>query len=265
MNRVFLNLGQFKIYWYSVLILVGVLIGIYLILNEAKRQNIDKGLISDLCFNVIPVSIIGARLYYVIFNFSLFKDDLLSIFRIWEGGIAIYGGVLVGILFIYFYTKKKKQDTMKILDIFAPSLVLAQGIGRWGNFFNQEAYGGVTTRIFLEKMHIPNFIINNMYIEGAYHEPTFLYESLICLMIFIILMLIRYLSKKNKVGNITFTYFILYGTGRYFIEGMRLDSLYIGSFRVSQIVSIILIIVGIFGLIKTKNNYLYNEPKKSTK
>ena len=114
-------------------------------------------------------------------------------------------------------------------------------------------------------MHIPNFIINNMYIEGAYHEPTFLYESLICLMIFIILMLIRYLSKKNKVGNITFTYFILYGTGRYFIEGMRLDSLYIGSFRVSQIVSIILIIVGIFGLIKTKNNYLYNEPKKSTK
>lgn len=198
MNRVFLNLGQFKIYWYSVLILVGVLIGIYLILNEAKRQNIDKGLISDLCFYVIPVSIIGARLYYVIFNFSLFKDDLLSIFRIWEGGIAIYGGVLVGILFIYCYTKKKKQDTMKILDIFAPSLVLAQGIGRWGNFFNQEAYGGVTTRIFLEKMHIPNFIINNMYIEGAYHEPTFLYESLICLMIFIILMLIRYLSKKTK-------------------------------------------------------------------
>lgn len=265
MNRVFINLGPFKIYWYSVLILVGVLIGIYLILKEAKRQNIDKGLISDLCFYVIPVSIIGARLYYVIFNFSLFKDDLLSIFRIWEGGIAIYGGVLVGILFIYFYTKKKKQDTMKILDIFAPSLVLAQGIGRWGNFFNQEAYGGVTTRIFLEKMHIPNFIINNMYIEGAYHEPTFLYESLICLMIFIILMLIRYLSKKNKVGNITFTYFILYGTGRYFIEGMRLDSLYIGSFRVSQIVSIILIIVGIIGLIKTKNNYLYNESKKSTK
>lgn len=198
MNRVFLNLGQFKIYWYSVLILVGVLIGIYLILKEAKRQNIDKGLISDLCFYVIPVSIIGARLYYVIFNFSLFKDDLLSIFRIWEGGIAIYGGVLVGILFIYFYTKKKKQDTMKILDIFAPSLVLAQGIGRWGNFFNQEAYGGVTTRLFLEKMHIPNFIINNMYIEGAYHEPTFLYESLICLMIFIILMLIRYLSKKKQ-------------------------------------------------------------------
>ena len=111
MNRVFINLGHFKIYWYSVLILVGVLIGIYLILKEAKRQNIDKGLISDLCFYVIPVSIIGARLYYVIFNFSLFKDDLLSIFRIWEGGIAIYGGVLVGIIFIYFYTKKKKLDT----------------------------------------------------------------------------------------------------------------------------------------------------------
>lgn len=265
MNRVFLNLGPFKIYWYSIIILVGVLIGIYLILKETKREKIDENLISDLCFYVIPVSIIGARLYYVIFDFSLFKEDLLSVFKIWEGGIAIYGGVLAGILFVYFYTKKKKLDTMKILDIFAPSLVLAQGIGRWGNFFNQEAYGGVTTRIALEKMHIPNFIIDNMYIEGAYHEPTFLYESLVCLTIFIILMLIRYLCKKNKVGTITFTYFILYGIGRYFIEGMRLDSLYIGPFRVSQIVSIILIIVGIFGLIRCKNNHLYNEPKKSTK
>ena len=116
MNRVFLNLGPFKIYWYSIIILVGVLIGIYLILKETKREKIDENLISDLCFYVIPVSIIGARLYYVIFNFSLFKEDLLSIFKIWEGGIAIYGGVLVGILFVYFYTKKKKLDTMKILD-----------------------------------------------------------------------------------------------------------------------------------------------------
>lgn len=270
MSRVFLDLGFIKIYWYSILILIGAIIGIYLILKETKRQSIDINSISDLCFYVIPISIIGARIYYVIFNFSVFKDDLISIFKIWEGGIAIYGGIITGILFVIWYTKKKNLDTIKILDIFAPSLVLAQGIGRWGNFFNQEAFGPIVTRTALEKKHIPNFIIDNMFIEGSFHEPTFLYESLVCLIIFVILIAIRYLYKNNKTGNITFTYFILYGLGRYFIEGMRLDSLYLGKIRISQLVSLILITIGLYGLTTSKKRkpYYFSKPssnKESTK
>lgn len=257
MEKILIDLGFIKIYWYSVIILIGIIIGISLIIKEARRVNISTVLISDLCFFVIPFSIIGARLYYVIFNFEIYKNNLLEILKIWEGGLAIYGAIIAGAFFIIYYCKKKQINILKTLDLFAPSLILAQAMGRWGNFFNQEAFGPATTRIFLERLHLPKFIIDGMYINGTYYQPTFLYESIWCLIGFIMLLLIRYISKNNKSGNITFIYFIWYGIGRFLIETLRTDSLYLGIYKISQIVSIILIIIGIIGLLTSKKRKLY--------
>ena len=138
---------------------------------------------------------------------------------------------------------------MLTLDTLAPYLILGQAIGRWGNFINKEAHGAMTTYEYLKNMNLPNFIIEGMYINGVYYIPTFLYESLWCILGFIILLIIRRKYKYKNKGIILFSYFIWYGIGRFFIEGLRTDSLYLGLFRISQIVSIILIVIGIVGLI----------------
>ena len=250
MDRVFISIGNINIYWYSVLIIIGIIIGYILVKKEAKRQNIDNKFLENLIFYMVIIGIIGARLYYVIFNYQNF-DSLLSIFAIYEGGLAIYGGIIAAIIFIYFYSKKYKQNFLQLLDLFAPSLILAQAIGRWGNFFNHEAYGGIVSYEFLTDLHLPNFIIENMYINGNYHHPTFLYESIFCLIGFIIMMVFRY-KKNTKIGTLTITYLIYYGIIRFFIEGLRTDSLYFLGFRISQIVSIIFILIGILILVKRR-------------
>lgn len=247
MDRIFLSLGPITIYWYSVLIVISVCIGIFFSTKIAKKNGLGRDFIMDLIFYLIPVGIIGARIYYVIFNFSVFKDNLLDIFKIWEGGLAIYGVVIASIIFIIFYCKKKNKDVLLTIDTLIPYLILGQGIGRWGNFINKEAHGAITTFEYLKSLHLPNFIINGMYINGNYYIPTFLYESLWCILGFIILLIIRKKDNFNHKGILLFSYFIWYGIGRFFIEGLRTDSLYLGIFRVSQIVSIILILVGIIG------------------
>ncbi len=244
LSNIFISIGNINIYWYSVLILIAIMLGYYIVRKEAPRRGLSVNYISDLVFYMLFVAIIGARLYYVIFNYKIYKGDFLSIFKVWEGGLAIYGGVIAGIIFIYFYSKKKGYSFIDTLDVMAPSLILGQAIGRWGNFFNQEAYGISTTYSNLKSLHIPKFIINNMYIHGSYHMPTFLYESLLCLFGFIILMLFRK-SNRKRIGMQVSIYFIIYGIGRFFIEGYRTDSLYFGSLRISQLVSIILVIMGI--------------------
>jgi len=247
MDRIFFSIGPITIYWYSVTMLLAVLTGIYLSIKESKKQGMYF-FISDLVTYAIIFGIIGARLYYVIFNFNSYKDNLLSILYIWEGGIAIYGAIIGGLLAIIYLARKRKQSIIKTTDIIVPGLILAQAIGRWGNFFNQEAHGTEVTLEFLESLHLPNFIIEGMYINGSYYHPTFLYESIWCIIGFIILITIRKLTKR-KTGIMTCTYFIWYGIGRLFIEGLRTDSLYLGIFRISQIVSIILILIGIIGII----------------
>ena len=202
-----------------------------------------------MIFYLIPVAIVGARIYYVIFNYSVFKDNFIDVFKIWEGGVAIYGAVIAGILFTIYYCKKKKQSILLTLDILAPCLVLGQAIGRWGNYFNGEAHGVVTSLSYLKSLHIPDFIIKGMYINGNYYIPTFLFESIWCFIVFIILIIVRNKLKYKKEGIIVCLYFILYSLGRFFIEGLRTDSLYIFNFRVSQIVAIILIIIGIVGIV----------------
>ena len=247
MNRVFLNIGPITIYWYSLTMMTAVLIGIFLAIREAKKVGL-KSYLEDLLFYIVLFGITGARLYYIIFQFDSYRDDLLSIFKIWEGGLAIYGAVIAGFLTIVWYAKKHDESIIATTDIVVPSLILGQAIGRWGNFFNSEAHGGIVTRTFLENLHIPKFIIDGMYINGNYYHPTFLYESLWCLIGFVLLLIIRKITKRKK-GIVTYSYFIWYGIGRMMIEGLRTDSLYIGDIRVSQLVSIVLVVVGIIGIL----------------
>lgn len=244
MNRIFISIGPFTIYWYSVLILTGVLLGYQIIIRYCKKIGYNTSNILDMILYLIIWAIIGARAYYVIFNFGAYQHNLLDIFMIWKGGLAIYGALIAGVIYICYYCLRHKINFLGMLDIFSLSLLLGQAIGRWGNFFNSEAYGGVTTYEALKSMFVPEFIIKEMYIDGAYRQPTFLYESIWCFIGVFILWIIR---KKfpHKVGSQISFYLIWYGIGRFFIEGLRSDSLYIGDFRVSQLVSVILVVIGL--------------------
>lgn len=246
MDRVLFSIGNFTIYWYSFLILIAVFIGSLIAIKYAKKTSVGQIFITDTIFMLIPISIIGARIYYVVFNFDSYKDNFFAIFKIWEGGLAIYGAIIASIIYIYSQCHKKDKPFIETLDILAPSLLLGQAIGRWGNYFNQEAFGPQTTLTFLHDLHLPQFIIDGMHIHGAYYHPMFLYESIWCLVGFLILMIIR--KKLPKIGTQVSFYFLWYGIGRVVIEGFRNDSLYFFNIRISQIVSLILIIIGLTGL-----------------
>ena len=256
MNNYF-SLGPIKIYYYSICILIGISIGIFLLFKEAKKQKIDKDKLGDLLFYTILFGILGARIYYVIFNLSYYIKNPLEIIAIWHGGLAIHGGIIAGLITIIYLTKKYKLNTLKIIDMSVPSLIIAQSIGRWGNFFNGEAYGKVVTLSHLKSQHIPNFIIDRMKIDGSYHQPTFLYESIICLIGFIILMILKN-NKSLKITNLTSFYLIWYGLIRLVIEYYRTDSLMLGPIKMAMLISIVFIISGVVLLIKSKNQKRYN-------
>ena len=268
MNPIFLDLGFIQIYWYSLLILVGFLVGGSLAIREAKKRNIPEDFMINLFFYIVVFAFIGARLYYVLFNLDYYANDPMGIFRVWEGGLAIHGGVIACIIFIIFYTKKYKIRALKIMDIAAVSLIIGQAIGRWGNFINGEAYGSETSLEFLKSIHLPQFIIDGMYIDGKYYQPTFLYESIGCLIGFVILLLFRR-RKHTKVGQVAALYFMWYGVLRFFIESLRQDSLMLGTFKMAQIVSILYVIIGILIFIKTRKKSVfddaYNEGDKNEK
>ena len=241
---------MFEIRWYSLLILIAFIVGYYLVSSRAKKQKVSINFITDLVFYIIIFSILGARTYYCIFNLDYYSKNILDVFKIWEGGLAIHGGIIAGVLTVYFYSKKKGVSLLKLLDIFAPALVLGQAIGRWGNFFNMEAYGPETTLFELQKLGIPNFIIEGMCIDNVYYHPTFLYESIGCLIIFIILMLIRNI-KYIKTGQVASIYLILYGVIRFFIEKLRQDSLMLFNLKVARLVSLSMIIIGLVLIVFT--------------
>lgn len=245
LNRIALEIGPFTIYWYGVIIMTGVLLGIWLANREASRLGLEKGFFSDLLLYVLPISIISARLYYVIFRWEHFSQNPQKIIAVWEGGIAIHGALIGAFLTAYIFTRKRRVSFWKVADIAAPSLILGQAIGRWGNFMNQEAHGGPVTRTFLESLRLPEFIINQMYIDGVYYHPTFLYESLWNFIGFILLMMMRKVNPTR--GYLIVSYFIWYSIGRFFIEGMRTDSLMVTeSLRSAQLMSVFLIGIGIW-------------------
>lgn len=232
---------NFKIAWYGIIIGVGIVLAMYLASKEGERKGMHPDFILDMSFWAVPIAIIGARIYYVIFEWRYYVQHPGQIIQIWNGGIAIYGALIAGALTVYYYTKKRHVSFMLTLDVLAPGVLIAQSIGRWGNFINQEAHGSEVTRAFLEKLFLPDFIINQMNIQGTYYHPTFLYESLWSLIGFLVILYIRRRPKILREGEVFFTYVMWYSFGRFFIEGMRTDSLYLlGVIRVSQLLSLFL-------------------------
>ena len=232
-NSVAISIFRVYIYCYAILIVSAFVIAIILWKKDDKKYGIDFENILEVLIIVIPISIICARMYYVLFDLSYYIKNPIEIFNIRNGGLAIYGGIIGAVITIIIYCRVKKMNILDMLDYIAPYLALGQAIGRWGNFFNGEAHGTVTNNIF--RMGI---VENGQYMEV---HPTFLYESICNLIIFVILFLLR--NKRKYKGQITYIYLSLYGFIRAIIEGLRTDSLMLGTFRISQVLSIILCII----------------------
>ena len=251
LNRVFLQLGPITIYWYAVFIMSGVALGLFLAIREGKKMGINSEFFYDLVTYGLPISIIGARIYYVAFSWDYYSSHPEDIIKIWQGGIAIHGAIIAAFIFGYFFCKKRKVSFWLVADIASVSFIIAQAIGRWGNFMNQEAHGGVVPgatldaqREFLESLFIPDFIVNNMYINEAYYHPTFLYESLWNMVGFLFIVFVLRKLPKLLVGEIAAFYAVWYSIGRYMVEGMRTDSLMLTeSIRMAQFISITTIVL----------------------
>lgn len=252
-----ISIGNLVIRFYALCILFGMILAVIISLRESKKLGINPDDIFNGGIIGIVLGVIGARIYYVIFAANEFSSPA-EWFAIWNGGLAIHGGIIVAFVFAIIWCKRKKINLLAVFDMVAVGLLIGQICGRWGNFFNQEAHGGETTRAFLESLRLPTFIVNQMEIGGTYYHPTFLYESLWNLIALIVILIIRR-TRTIRLGDITGIYLIWYGIGRFFIEGMRTDSLMIGSIKQNQLISIILIVVGIayliFKYVKIKPGY----------
>ena len=261
-SRVAFTLFGRDVYWYGVLMALGILIGVWLTLREGKRKKLTEDDILDMCLVIIPSGVVGARLYYVIFEWASYASNPIRALYIWEGGLAIYGAVIGGLIGMFIYSRVKKIRFLKLADCIAPGLVLAQAIGRWGNFFNQEAFGLPINNgelmwfpfaVYIEGYHT----FNGQPCSNPYHMATFFYESVWCLIVFIILWSCR--RKFKHDGDAILSYAALYGLERMFVERLRGDSLYIikpggaiaAGIRVSEMLSFILVVaIAAFFLIR---------------
>jgi len=224
-DPVAISIGGLSIRWYGLIIAFGALVGLLMAIREGRRFGLSSDFFLDLILFGTPAAIIGARLYYVAFQWDYYRERPGEIFQIWEGGIAIYGALIGAILVGIWYARKKKVPFLRLADICAPSLIVGQMIGRWGNFVNQEAHGGPVTEEYLrETLHLPGFIVDQMYIDGQYYHPTFLYESVWNLLVLLLLLALRR-WRPLRAGELFWTYLMTYSLGRFFIEGMRTDSL----------------------------------------
>ncbi|MDY4575920.1 MAG: prolipoprotein diacylglyceryl transferase [Intestinibacter sp.] len=231
MDRVAFTLFGIDIMWYGILIATGMVLAVLIALREAKRLGISEDDILNLAMIAIPCGLIGARAYYVIFNWSYYAGDISEILNFRGGGLAIHGGLIGGILAGLIYSKVKNINFFKLADCVVLGIPLAQAIGRWGNFLNQEAHGGPTD--------LPWGIM----VDGIKVHPTFLYESIWDLGVFLFLFIFR--KKQKYQGQILVDYIILYSIGRFFIEGLRTDSLMLGPLRMAQVISLACIILGV--------------------
>jgi phosphatidylglycerol:prolipoprotein diacylglycerol transferase len=245
-----IELGPLTIRWYGLLIASAVLIGVSLSQYLAKQRNVDPNLLGDLAIWLVIGAIPAARLYYVLFEWKQYSQHPEQIIAIWNGGIAIHGAILGGTLAAIIFARIQKISIWQLADLVAPSLILGQAIGRWGNFFNSEAFGDPTNLPW--KLYIPPQRRPANFINFEYFHPTFLYESLWNLMVFGLLMTLFNRSLKGKprlkVGTIALVYMVAYSCGRVWIEGLRTDSLMIGPLRIAQIVSLSAISLGLLGL-----------------
>lgn len=291
------TLGPLTVHWYGIILGLGALAGLMLAIQEGKRFGITPDFFLDLLLYGVPSAIIVARIYYVAFKWDYYRDHPGEIIQIWNGGIAIYGALIGALICGFIYAKAKGYPFIRIVDICAPSLLVGQMIGRWGNFMNQEAYGGPTNEDFLRHtLHLPDFIVDQMYIGGIYRHPTFLYESLWSLVGLLIIFVIRRFNFLRTLELFSF-YIIWYSIGRFFIEALRTDSLafqgpdwlasllqglwspmtavfeegYLdpayGNVRTSQLLALLIVLVGIVFVIVRRaagtGNVRYNDPLPS--
>ena len=236
--------------WYGLLIACAVVLAIWLTVREFKRRGLKADDVFDLIW-VVVIGFIGARIYYVIWQWDSYKDNPISVLYIWNGGLAIYGGVIAGAIALYVYSRIKKYRFLELMDILVPVVALAQGIGRWGNYFNHEAYGMPVTdpkwQFFPFAVQIPVEHRVAQYASFEWFQATFFYESIACLAIFAILYLYR--RRQKFTGELAAWYFLLYGLERSFVEGLRTDSLMWGPVRVSQALSVVLVIAAVVWLV----------------
>ena len=227
------------IHWYGLIIALGIVLGVMLALAREKRLGLPRETSLDLALIGVPAAIIGARLYFVIFSWDLYASNPLSALYIWEGGMAIYGGIIGAVIAGFIYSRVRKISFLRIADLAAPCLALGQAVGRWGNFINQEAYGRAVENAALQFFPIAVFIDRNQ----QWHYATFFYESAWCALIVIALLVLENRHLFRRAGDAFFSYIFLYGLERAFVEGLRTDSLYIGSVRVSQALSLVIMLV----------------------
>lgn len=245
-GAIVLQIGPVVIRWYGLLIATAVVIGTLLATREARRRGQDPEEFMNTAVVAVIAAFLGARLYYVLFNWDYYGANPWKVFAVWEGGLAIHGGLLAGVFVGWLWGRHKKLPIAIYLDIAAPSLALGQAIGRWGNFFNQEAYGAPTDlpwKLYIDPAHRPPHLA-----EYEFFHPTFLYESLWDLAIFFLLYGVVRRRWGPYRGTLFLSYLGLYSLGRFFIEGLRIDSLMFGPFRVAQVVSLILILISGGGL-----------------
>jgi phosphatidylglycerol:prolipoprotein diacylglycerol transferase len=287
------ELGPIQVHWYGIILGSAALVGLYFAIWEGKRFGIDSDVFLDLLLWGAPAAIVGARLYYVLFKLDYYLAHPADIIAVWKGGLAIHGALIGAIITGIIFSRVKGIPFWKLADIAAPSLLIGQAIGRWGNFMNQEAHGGPVSEAFLRvTLNLPDFIVNQMYIQGVYHHPTFLYESIWNVAGVLFLFWIR--RRNLKIGEVFFTYFIWYSIGRFFIEGLRTDSLAFttwdwvgglmeilwlpmnllfepgnmsyGNVRIAQLISVVLILLSISVMFLRRKwgyaNVRYNENLK---
>lgn len=241
------SLGGLEVKWYGIIIASAILIGYWIAQKSAQSVGFHEDDLVNILLVCVFVAIISARLYFVLFQLDYYIQNPIEIPMIWHGGIAIHGGLIGAFAMDTYYCYRKNWHPFQLGDVVAPSIILAQGIGRWGNFMNHEAHGGPVSRSFLESLHLPQFIIENMQINGIYYQPTFLYESIWDVIGFIILITIR---RHLKIGETFFIYIIWYSVGRFYIEGLRTDSLMLTeTIRIAQAVSIVCIIIGVIFIV----------------
>ncbi|AYF99693.1 prolipoprotein diacylglyceryl transferase [Lactococcus allomyrinae] len=247
LDKVALQLGPIAIHWYAIFIVTGAAIAVWMACKEAPRrknltgQSLTTDDIIDFVLFAFPLGIVGARLYYVIFEWSYYSQHPSQIIAMWDGGGAIYGGLIAGAIVLFVFCYYRMIHPLDLLDITVPGVFLAQAMGRWGNFVNQEAYGKVVSNLDW----LPSFVRNQMFIDGHYRMPTFLFESIGTLSGFVLVLVFRHRLKWLKRGDIFSFYLVWYGIVRFTVEGMRTDSLMLGPARVSQWLSAVLVLVGI--------------------
>jgi len=246
-GNILFSIGAINIHWYGIIIAIAFLAGLAVAVYIAKQENIDPDEIINLSALLLVAGVVFARLYYVIFNWNYFSKHIAEIFMLWQGGLSIHG-VIIGCSAIFLvYAKVKKLPLFKYMSIFACALPLGQAIGRWGNFFNSEAFGMPTSLPL--RVYIPPEFRPLEYINHEFFHPTFLYESIWNLIVFLILFFFVRIRFKDYGGMVAFSYLILYSTGRYFIEAIRLDNIYsICGLHIAQFISLLLIAIGMFSI-----------------